>query len=171
MTPTTVAQQSTITFLAVAIVGGVTSLASSSAIAQPAEGRCLPITPNLVVSETSRSSGAPIFISERPEDAVVAEVIEFFDLENGWDGENGAKPSAGAVTDAVVLVQSFGAKAVRLEPTVHVNGSVLLEVDGGLEGVLTFRGDGFVSYSFRGGKMGRVPVGRTVPPVELAHLI
>lgn len=96
---------------------------------------------------SSRDEGfRPLVGPDRPEDVVVAQLSSFRTLQEGWDGEDAARPSDHAVTDAMRFVRSVGATGVALEPTLHVDGSVILEAGEDGESSLRFEGDGVVIY-------------------------
>lgn len=88
----------------------------------------------------------PLVGPDRPEDVVVAQLSGFRVLKAGWDGEDAAKPSDHAVTDAMRFVRSVGSIGVALEPTLHVDGSVILEAGEEGESSLRFEGNGIVIY-------------------------
>lgn len=104
-------------------------------------------------------------------DPIIAELEELAELPEGWDGENAAAPSRHAINDAASFVRLAGQLAGRLEPTLHVDGSVILEIGDGSDGSLRFKGDGKVIYAFRGRLRGSVVFNRkTIPGPILAAL-
>ncbi len=78
---------------------------------------------------------------------MVAELAGFLKLGEGWDGESAAKPSGPAVLDAIRFIRAIGQQGAILEPTLHVDGSVILEIGEEGEGSLRFKGDGTVLYA------------------------
>lgn len=115
---------------------------------------------------TAVSEHTPIFIGGvGPEQEVIAQLTEFRSLEHGWDGENAEAPNRTAIREAVRFIRTAGPLAGRLEPTLHTDGSVLLEIEDGLEGVLRFSGDGQITYALRGSRPGTVGFdGSNIPP-------
>ncbi len=102
----------------------------------------------MLPNATSKDDGfRPLVGPDRPEDVVVAQLSCFRTLMAGWDGEEAAKPFDHAVTDAMRFVRSVGATGVALEPTLHVDGSVILEAGEDSELSLRFMGDGAVIYA------------------------
>ena len=100
---------------------------------------------------TAASETAPIAAAaQRQSDDLLMAISELRDLREGWDGENAAPARPRAITDALHLVAGLGNEAKALEPTLHVNGSVLLEIDGGSGGGLLFSGDGTAAYYIQG---------------------
>jgi hypothetical protein len=120
------------------------------------------------VSETAVSEDAPLIIAERSEDGRVAEVLELLDLDEGWDGENALKPNAASAADAVKFLHAAGSTSAQLEPTLHADGCVMLELDGGADGVLKFQGDGTVSYAIAGHPPGKQSLAE---PLHLAEVV
>lgn len=70
--------------------------------------------------------------SERLEEALVAEIREYSELHEGWDGEGAAPPAQASIEAAINFVRLLGADALRLEPTLHADGTVILETPEGL---------------------------------------
>ncbi|MFG1246027.1 hypothetical protein [Xanthobacter flavus] len=104
-----------------------------------------------ISSQTAISDRAPFLVGpDRAEDSAVAQLAEYKSLTEGWDGEHAAKPSLEAIYDAQRFVRALGAVATTLEPTPHVDGSILLEIDDGASGSLRFAGDGLVIYAIVG---------------------
>ncbi|GJD96914.1 hypothetical protein [Methylobacterium iners] len=132
---------------------------------------------NLILGQSTRvqtavSDTAPMLVGpHRFEDEVIARIAEFLELEDGWDGEDAAKPTASAVLDAVRFMRSAGDMASRLEPTLHVDGSVILEIEDGAEGSLRFRGDGTIVYATARAGMGSVPFDGFNVPEEIARTL
>jgi hypothetical protein len=124
------------------------------------------------IVQTAMSDRAPIIIgAERAEDPAVAELNSLLELGAGWDGEDAAPPHKAAIQDAIHFLYAAGSLATNLSPTLHVDGSVLLELDDGSAGSLRFRGNGTIGYAVRGIGFGSVPFdGATIPP-ELRHAL
>jgi hypothetical protein len=82
--------------------------------------------------------GKSMDTDEEARTALATSIREFGDLGMGWDGEEAAVPSAKAIADALVFVESmpFVGDAVA---TLHVDGTVMLELEGG--GAFRFYGD------------------------------
>lgn len=118
-------------------------------------------------SSPTAGFNAPILVAaDRPEESMVAAVVDFLDLNPDWDGDGAAAPCAGAVVDAVRFIHAAGSLAEQLEPTLHVDGSVILELEDGGAGSLRFRGDGTVIYALEGVAPGVATFdGYTVPDV------
>lgn len=103
---------------------------------------------------------------ERAEDPLILEIEEFRNLHEGWDGENAAKPNAKAIDQAIRFVRAVGKLAHRLEPGLHVDGSVILEIGNGIEASIRFIGDNRIIYSAEGIMPGVSKFdGRSVPEV------
>jgi hypothetical protein len=97
---------------------------------------------------TSISDDAPIFLNAVQEsDRLVAEIFALQSLRAGWDGELAEEPNEAAIQDARRFVRAAGDIAANLEPTLHADGSVILEVGDGAEGSLRFKGDGTVIFA------------------------
>jgi hypothetical protein len=110
----------------------------------------------VLVEGTGKANLSPLVIgADRAEADLVKQLSEFSKLSVGWDGESAARPSDDAIDDAIRFVQVAGHLANNLEPTLHADGSVILEVGDGEEGALRFRGDASVIYA-----IGKVPPGR-----------
>jgi hypothetical protein len=112
----------------------------------------------------SSASTEPVHIPLSPISTLVAELRELRRLSEGWDGEAAAAPIPDAINDALSFVRAAGDLSTRLEPTLHVDGSVILEVGDGSEGSLRFRGDHTITYAIRGFTPGVARYdGKTVP--------
>lgn len=68
---------------------------------------------------------------------VINEITSYGDLSNGWDGEKAAKPKAEAIADAIRFVRGVSSLGLDIVPTLHVDGSVILEL-----GSIRFGGHG-----------------------------
>jgi hypothetical protein len=97
---------------------------------------------------------------------IVEELEDFRDLTPGWDGEEGAAPSPGAIEDAVSFVRAAGDLANRLEPTIHADGSIILETRNG-RGSLRFKGDRQIIYALPGGAPGTAGFNGTDIPLKI----
>jgi len=120
--------------------------------------------------ETATSDTAPLVITvDDVASEQIAHLLAFRDLREGWDGESAAAPAAKAVRDALRFLRVAGPLAGRLEPTLHVDGSVILEANNGLSGALRFVGDGRLVFAAPGGHGELWFDGKSVPPeVKLA---
>ncbi|KQO87353.1 hypothetical protein ASF33_02485 [Methylobacterium sp. Leaf92] len=117
-------------------------------------------------SPTSGSEMGILVAADRPEEITIAAVVDFLDLNADWDGDGAAAPNVGAVVDAVRFINAAGGMAAQLEPTLHVDGSVILEFEDGSAGSLRFRGDGTVIYAIDGVSPGVAAFdGYTVPEI------
>lgn len=96
--------------------------------------------------QTSGHQANEIFIGpERIDDDLVAQIHEFQNLDSGWDGESAARPNMTATLEASNFVRAAWLAASIFEPTIHADGSIILEVaDNG--GSLRFKGDGKIIY-------------------------
>jgi hypothetical protein len=118
-------------------------------------------------SSSSASDDVDVVVGlERAEDPLILEIDEFRILDEGWDGEVAAKPNATAIDQAIRFVRAAGNLSRRLEPGLHVDGSVILEIGNGIEGSIRFMGDDRIIYS----AIGIAPSvsrfdGRSVPEV------
>lgn len=99
---------------------------------------------NVFAGATAVSDEAPIVVGvDRPaEQALVNQIAEFRGLGEGWDGEFAARPSPLAIRDAIKFIRASPLLPATLEPSLHVDGSVILELEDGVKGSLRFRGDG-----------------------------
>ncbi len=94
------------------------------------------------------------------EDTLAFAIADLRHLENGWDGRDAARPAPAAISEATIFARLAGKYASRLEPTVHADGSVLLEIEDGSEGSFRFRGDGTVVYAINAVGVGVVALNR-----------
>lgn len=69
--------------------------------------------------------------SDRPEERVVAEIRSYATLLDGWDGEFATKPECFSIESASNFVRLLGRSASSLEPTLHADGSIILEAEDG----------------------------------------
>jgi len=98
----------------------------------------------LVAGNTNHTSSSGLIpISERPEAALASEIHTYMNLERGWDGEDASKPDARSVSGAASFVHLLGPGALALEPSLHVDGTVILESDDGIS--LRFLDEGTIS--------------------------
>jgi hypothetical protein len=123
-------------------------------------------------SVTAISDSAPILLgADSPEDEVIAQIAAFRDLKAGWDGLASPAPNKHAIRQAVRFIRLAGDLAQRLEPTIHADGSILLEIGDGSEGSLKFQGDGQVTYAIQGTSPGTVAfLGSVIPDALSAAL-
>ena len=123
-----------------------------------------------ITSERSFMAATPIsdFPVSRAADPVISDIDSYSKLLAGWDGENAAQPVAKAISDACAFVRVLGLHATAVFPTLDVDGSVILEIDGDA-GALKFNGDDMVVYALASGERDRVPFdGFSVPTAVLA---
>lgn len=131
-----------------------------------------PVGGRIQVRTTQPDTAGLLVNGDRPEDRIVTLIVEFLDLGAGWDGENAQEPALDAVLDAIRFVHAAGDLATRLEPTLHVDGSVILELDDGSAGSLRFKGDDAVIYTLDGAGVGVALFdGYTIPEKIAAALI
>ncbi len=103
-----------------------------------------------IYPQTAISERAPVlFCPHRAGDTLVAQLTVFRNLGVGWDGERAAKPHAEAIRQAARFARLAGELADNLEPTLHVDGSVILEM-GDDVGSFRFKGDGQIIYVLQG---------------------
>jgi hypothetical protein len=118
--------------------------------------------------QTASADAPPILLSFGDIDGpAFAALDDFYDLASGWDGENAAAPNPVAIRDAARFLRAIGPEGEHLEPTLHVDGSVILEIEGGSLGSLRFRGDGTIIYSLEGARPGTVAFNGFSVPQEL----
>jgi hypothetical protein len=163
-------------FLASAELVATTSLtAHDSVVVEEALERSFPGTPSwsprgrygrFLGEATSVSESATLQIAhDRLVNPVLAELASFRELQPGWDGEEAAKPSAAAINEAARFARIAGITENDLEPTLHVDGSVILEIAEDI-GSLRFKGDGQIIYALSETGYGVVPFdGFTIPEV------
>ncbi len=84
---------------------------------------------------------------------------EFGDLEAGWDGEQALKPSAASIDDAAKFLTMAPSLWGRVSPYPHVDGTILLELDGGASGAIEFCGDGHFIVAVATLPPARTPLG------------
>lgn len=103
----------------------------------------------IFVVESSATEPVPIWLGPaRGEDVLLAELSAYGELDAEWDGEGAAKPRPGAIADAKHFVAAAGTRRLELEPSLHVDGSVILDVVDDA-GSLRFRGDGKIVFALR----------------------
>lgn len=130
----------------------------------------LQLTPaNDVIAATAISEGAPL-ISDGPrsEDRQLAELQELRLLKAGWDGEGAERPNPKAIHDAKRFVLLAGSLGAGFEPSLHVDGSVVLELPEG--GALQFAGDSHIAFAIVGRAHGIVEFGAEIPDALLQAL-
>lgn len=107
---------------------------------------------------TAISDRAPIVIGpKRASDGIIRELAAFRKLTAGWDGEQACAPNADAVTDAIHFAHAAATVygfVPLIQPSLHADGSVILEIDGSRPGSLSFLGDGRIVFSVDGGPSG-----------------
>jgi len=79
-------------------------------------------------------------------DALIGEIQSLAELGVGWDGETAAAPDRRAVALAADLARAVGPDARGLSASLHVDGSVIIDVADGEAGTFRVRGDGTVVY-------------------------
>jgi hypothetical protein len=102
------------------------------------------------------------------ESPLEVEIALFLNLHEGWDGEHGAQPNFEAIGDAIAFAKLAKARSVVLEPTLHADGSVILEVDDGAAGSLRFLGKGSISFATGHGRFGIIAFDGLSIPDEIA---
>ena len=123
-----------------------------------------------IQAQTESSVGAKLIIGkERPEDTLVSVVAAFSSLKPGWDGEGAPAPCAAAIDEAIQFLRLAPALSAAFDPTLHANGSVLLEFEGG--GVLEFQGDGTIRVSLPNHPPSALPFAGTTIPASLRHAL
>jgi len=175
MTPfsNTVAVRSFVAFSDPIAVGGSMSGASGLSVPRIARslersygGAPLHIWSPSQVAGSAVSDGVPIVVGpQRPEDVAAAEIQSFSKLRQGWDGEEAAEPLPASISQALSFIRVAGPLASALEATLHVDGSVLLELGDGADGSLKFNGDGTIAFAIEGhGRDSIAFDGSTLPP-------
>ena len=102
----------------------------------------------------------------------INELLAFRVLAAGWDGERALAPRREAIDDAIRFLHAAGESASGLEPTLHVDGSVILEIGDGADGSFTFRGDRRIICAVKGMTPQAVAFeGRAIPSEVRAALI
>jgi hypothetical protein len=116
------------------------------------------------VGQTAVSEETPPLVeSPVTQDHLIEQLNEFRSLDQGWDGERAVRPRAEAIRDASRFVRVAGESAGILEPTLHTDGSVILDI-GDDAGSIRFKGDDQVIYALRSGARGIVRFdGFTIP--------
>lgn len=123
-----------------------------------------------VVNNTAVSEGLLLFAdTERTEDRQLRELQSFKGLGDGWDGESAAAPNAVALREAHNFLLVAGSIGSSLEPTLHSDGSVLLEVPEG--GSLRFSGNGHIDFAVLGKGRGRDRFDGTRVPPGVRHVL
>ena len=92
-------------------------------------------------------------------------------LDAGWDGNLGKAPCPVSMAQAREFVSALSGRRMPggnlfrlLEPSLHADGCVVLEIGDGGDGWLKFPGDGMVVYSVSGCPDGCMPIGTDMPP-------
>lgn len=119
---------------------------------------------------TAISEGAPIIVGEaRQEDALIAELAEYEGLKAGWDGYDGAQPNATSINAAIRFARAAVGRGFELIPTLHSDGTIILEVDD--RGSLRFLSDGRIAYAFDNGRRGIENFSGRVIPAALSDAL
>lgn len=122
------------------------------------------------VVRTSSADVVPLIAGDpRPEDRALADLSTLRWLPQNWDGEGASRPNQEAVREAIAFIVLAGSLASRLDPTLHVDGSVLLEVPEG--GALQFTGTGEVSYAILGKGRGHSSFNKSKLPEALKQIL
>lgn len=125
----------------------------------------------VIAAQTSALQAYEIIVGpDRIEDHLVSEIREFGNLGEGWDGDNAARPNLAAIKDATDFIHAAWSAASIFEPTIHVDGSIILEVADDV-GSLRFKGDGKIIYFLEKIGRGTVPFNGVSTPIEIAHLL
>ncbi|BBF92073.1 hypothetical protein [Blastochloris tepida] len=125
----------------------------------------LPVQQEIRDQTSVSAEQAPLWALERIEDPLLAQLHELRDLDEGWDGEEAAKPTDDAIREASYFARLLGGAASDAEVTLHVDGSVIL--DFGDAGSVRFKGDGQAIYAFEGFGHGIVPFDGFIVPREI----
>ncbi len=97
--------------------------------------------------------------------ALEAEIQAYRELRDGWDGERAAAPLAASVNEAALFARRSSGLRETIEPSLHVDGSVILEWGDGIAGSLRFRGDRTIVYATARDGHGVEPFdGKVIPP-------
>ena len=123
-----------------------------------------------ITRRTAVSEKAPILVGERHADnEVLDEVVSYGDLLEGWDGDQAAKPNADAIYDAVRFIRAVSRLELEITPTLHVDGSVILEV--GDENSIRFLGNGKTAYVSNDAGFGKADFDGFAVPDEIKHAL
>lgn len=124
---------------------------------------------------TAVSDEAPIVVGpRRAADRVIRELATFRPLSDGWDGENATAPNQSALTDAIHFAHSavsVPGLASRLDASLHVDGTVLLEIGGDPSGSLCFIGGSRIIYNMDSGVSGLLDFEYDVVPEALKQAL
>jgi hypothetical protein len=125
----------------------------------PTEGEA-----QLFEGPTSNPDSSELHITvDYADQAIFSELASFRELRAGWDGEEAAEPSVTAINEAARFARIAGIGDDEFEPTLHVDGSVILESANDV-GSLRFKGDGQIIYALSETGYGVAPFdGFTVP--------
>jgi hypothetical protein len=140
----------------------------------PSFPRTYQAPPRLADEIVGRSSGmepAIVLTPRRAEDETFAQLFSLEDLGEGWDGEGAAPPTKAAINDAANFLRSLQSFASSLEPALHADGSVLLELNGGLDGAIRFRGDGTAVRTLTGVRAAVTPIDDPLSIDEVKELL
>lgn len=131
----------------------------------------IPAGSNLYPAPTAVSEH--VVLPARPdlaEDTIVSSLQVLARLPSGWDGEDAESPKVGAIQDAIRFVRSAGRLASDLHATLHVDGSVNLEIGDGSDGLLEFTGNRRVAYAVKGVRPGVADITQPLAPELVAAL-
>lgn len=121
-------------------------------------------------AEATTSASVPV--AEAATNFLMAELQELRGLQAGWDGEAAAASNSAAVDDAISFVLAAAVDLTALmEPTLHVDGSVLLEIGDGSEGSLRFKGDHTIIHAIRGFTPGIAGFDGITVPKEISAVL
>lgn len=120
----------------------------------------------------ANDEGILLVMPAQATNSAIDEVLAFRSLPDGWDGERARAPRRKAVNDAVRFLLAAGEDGSGLEPTLHADGSVILEIGDGAQGSFTFRGDRRVICAVEGSVPQTVAFeGRRLPPEVRSALV
>jgi hypothetical protein len=148
-----------------------TTGAAYAAFAAPRIERTFKARPEDSVTTAVSEEASPVIQPAWPEDDIAAQIAEFRTLPAGWDGEHAARPSRRAIEDAMRFIYMAGSLSKGLEPTVHVDGSVILESGDGEDGSLRFRGDGTIICALASMTPQIIKLGGAALPLRSVYLI
>ena len=117
------------------------------------------------ISVPTAASSELVFVgAPRPEDAILDHLEELASLPIGWDGEGSPPANSASISAAQRFARVAAPVASSFEPTLHSDGSVLFEIDGGLGGSLRFNSDGSISFAIADHNPATVAFdGKTIP--------
>jgi len=80
------------------------------------------------------------------QDALIGEIQSFGSLGAGRDGGTAAAPDPRAIAGAAELARAVGPETPGISASLHVDGSVIIDVADGEAGTFRVKGDGTVVY-------------------------